>query len=119
MRLLIVGGHDREIAAAIGMAVERGATLRHVVSPEAGLEELRAGRGAELILIEVGADIAGLIRALAAERIFVPVVAYGVRKEDERIDYDDLARLALEHRPRVIVLGASAYPRTIDFAAAM
>jgi glycine hydroxymethyltransferase len=48
---------------------------------------------------------------------YFKVVAYGVRKEDERIDYDDLQRLALEHRPRVIVLGASAYPRTIDFAA--
>ena len=48
---------------------------------------------------------------------YFKVVAYGVRKEDERIDYDDLQRLALEHRPRLIVLGASAYPRTIDFAA--
>jgi glycine hydroxymethyltransferase len=48
---------------------------------------------------------------------YFKVVAYGVRKEDERIDYDDLQRLALEHRPRIIVMGASAYPRTIDFAA--
>jgi len=48
---------------------------------------------------------------------YFKVVAYGVRKEDERIDYDDLARLALEHRPKLIVVGASAYPRTIDFAA--
>jgi len=45
------------------------------------------------------------------------VVAYGVRREDERIDYDELARLAAEHRPKVIVVGASAYPRVIDFAA--
>jgi glycine hydroxymethyltransferase len=45
------------------------------------------------------------------------VVAYGVRKEDERIDYEALAALALEHKPRIIVVGASAYPRTIDFAA--
>jgi glycine hydroxymethyltransferase len=45
------------------------------------------------------------------------VVAYGVRKEDERIDYQALAALAAEHRPRMIVVGASAYPRTIDFAA--
>jgi glycine hydroxymethyltransferase len=43
------------------------------------------------------------------------VVAYGVRREDERIDYDALAALAREHRPRVIVAGASAYPREIDF----
>ncbi len=45
------------------------------------------------------------------------VAAYGVRKEDERIDYEELKRLAVEHRPKVIVVGASAYPRTIDFAA--
>jgi glycine hydroxymethyltransferase len=45
------------------------------------------------------------------------VVAYGVRKEDERIDYEELKRLVVEHRPKVVVVGASAYPRTIDFAA--
>jgi glycine hydroxymethyltransferase len=45
------------------------------------------------------------------------VVAYGVRKEDERIDYDAIFDLARQHRPKVIVAGASAYPRTIDFVA--
>jgi glycine hydroxymethyltransferase len=48
--------------------------------------------------------------------LFYKVVAYGVRREDEQIDYETMAALALEHRPRVIVVGASAYPRTIDFA---
>jgi glycine hydroxymethyltransferase len=43
------------------------------------------------------------------------VVAYGVRREDERIDYDQLAALAREHRPGLIIAGASAYPREIDF----
>ncbi|HEY6066879.1 MAG TPA: serine hydroxymethyltransferase [Thermoanaerobaculia bacterium] len=43
------------------------------------------------------------------------VVAYGVRREDERIDYDELATLAREHRPGLIIAGASAYPREIDF----
>jgi glycine hydroxymethyltransferase len=43
------------------------------------------------------------------------VVHYGVRKEDERIDYDQVARLAREHRPKLVVAGASAYPRAIDF----
>ena len=43
-------------------------------------------------------------------------VAYGVRREDERIDYAELERLAREHRPKLIVCGASAYPRIIDFA---
>src|SRR5208337_933713 len=44
------------------------------------------------------------------------IVPYGVRKEDERIDYDELARLAEEHKPKMIITGASAYPRIIDFA---
>ncbi|HTS24968.1 MAG TPA: serine hydroxymethyltransferase [Bryobacteraceae bacterium] len=43
------------------------------------------------------------------------VVPYSVRKDDERIDYDDVARLANEHRPKMIIAGASAYPRTLDF----
>src|SRR5207302_9042758 len=43
------------------------------------------------------------------------IVPYGVRQESETIDYNELERLALEHRPRLIVAGASAYPRTLDF----
>jgi len=43
------------------------------------------------------------------------VVAYGVREEDELIDYDELARLAQEHKPKMIIGGASAYSRVIDF----
>ncbi|MDQ6894701.1 MAG: serine hydroxymethyltransferase [Acidobacteriota bacterium] len=43
------------------------------------------------------------------------VAAYGVRREDERIDYDALAALAREHRPKLIIAGASAYAREIDF----
>jgi glycine hydroxymethyltransferase len=43
------------------------------------------------------------------------IIPYGVRKEDEIIDYDELARLAEEHKPKMIIAGASAYPRIIDF----
>jgi glycine hydroxymethyltransferase len=43
------------------------------------------------------------------------VVPYGVRKDDEIIDYDEVRRLAEEHRPKMIIAGASAYPRIIDF----
>ncbi len=43
------------------------------------------------------------------------VISYGVNPETERIDYDELERLAHEHRPKMIICGASAYPRTIDF----
>jgi glycine hydroxymethyltransferase len=42
-------------------------------------------------------------------------VPYGVRRDDQRIDMEELARLAQEHRPKVIVAGGSAYPRIIDF----
>jgi glycine hydroxymethyltransferase len=48
---------------------------------------------------------------------FYNVVAYGVRKEDETIDYEGMAALAAEHQPKVIVVGASAYSRVIDFPA--
>ena len=43
------------------------------------------------------------------------VVPYGVRRDDERIDYDELQRLASEHKPKMIIAGGSAYPRTLDF----
>ncbi|PYS19076.1 MAG: serine hydroxymethyltransferase, partial [Acidobacteria bacterium] len=43
------------------------------------------------------------------------IVPYGVRKDSEVIDYDELARLAREHKPKLIIVGASAYPRTIEF----
>jgi len=42
-------------------------------------------------------------------------IAYGVRQEDERIDYEEIERLALEHKPKMVVAGASAYSRIIDF----
>ena len=45
------------------------------------------------------------------------IVPYGVKKETGRIDYEEVERLALEHKPKMIVVGASAYSRTLDFAA--
>ena len=44
------------------------------------------------------------------------IVPYGVKKDDERIDYEELARLAEENKPKMIIAGGSAYPRIIDFA---
>ena len=44
------------------------------------------------------------------------VADYGVNRETEQIDYDELQRIAEEHRPKLLICGASAYPRTIDFA---
>ncbi len=47
---------------------------------------------------------------------FFEIVHYGVRQDNEHIDYDQLAKLAREHKPKMITVGASAYPRIIDFA---
>jgi glycine hydroxymethyltransferase len=44
------------------------------------------------------------------------VIPYGVRRDDETIDYEELARLAEQHRPKLIIAGGSAYPRVLDFA---
>ncbi len=46
---------------------------------------------------------------------YFTIIPYGVSQKDERIDYEELERLALEHKPKMILLGASAYPRIIDF----
>ena len=44
------------------------------------------------------------------------IVPYGVRREDEQLDYDAVETLAVEHRPRLLIAGGSAYPRALDFA---
>ena len=48
---------------------------------------------------------------------FYTIIPYGVSEKNEQIDYDQLERLAVEHKPKMILMGASAYPRIIDFAA--
>ena len=45
------------------------------------------------------------------------IISYGVRQDTELIDYDEVRALAVEHRPKMIICGATAYPRLIDFAA--
>lgn len=47
---------------------------------------------------------------------YFKIIPYGVDENEQRIDYDEVRRLALEHRPRMLVAGASAYSRVIDFA---
>jgi len=47
---------------------------------------------------------------------YFTIASYGVRREDERLDYEEVAKLVRQHRPKLIVAGASAYPRTINFA---
>ena len=56
--------------------------LRQVATPESAIEELCAGRGADLLLAEASLDIDWPIRALGRERIVIPVVAYGNATDD-------------------------------------
>jgi two-component system, response regulator FlrC len=76
--VLIVGASNEQVARAIHIAVRQGGALRHVATPEAAVQELGAGRGADLLLVDVAVDIARLIGVLGTQRIFAPVVAYGV-----------------------------------------
>ncbi|MGV3491683.1 MAG: sigma-54-dependent transcriptional regulator [Devosia sp.] len=77
MRLLIVGALEGQLTTATKLAMDGGAKVAHAPSIEIALAALRAGRGADLLLVDVMMDIAGLIAALDAERIVLPVVACG------------------------------------------
>jgi DNA-binding NtrC family response regulator len=78
MRLLIIGTLNGQLGAATKIAMDRGVKVVHVSDIEPGLNELRLGRGADLIMIDVGQPVAKLVDALKAERFHVPVVACGV-----------------------------------------
>ena len=83
MRLLIIGTLDGQVGAASQIALKRGAKVSHVDTVEGGLEYLRTGRGADLVLVDVKEDLAGLINSLTAERIAVPVVACGIGNDTQ------------------------------------
>jgi two-component system response regulator FlrC len=83
MRLLIIGSLDGQIGAAGQIARSRGATVSQVDGIEAGLEVLRSGKGADVIMVDVRCDIAKFIAAMTAERIATPVVACGVSTNAE------------------------------------
>jgi DNA-binding NtrC family response regulator len=84
MRLLIVGSLGGQIGAATKIALSRGAKVAHAGSVDLALTDLRSGRGADLIMADVGLDIGTLVRALAAERICTPVVACGIGTDARR-----------------------------------
>ena len=92
------------------------------VQPHSGAQ---ANTAAFFALLQPGDTILGLSLAHGGHlthgmkinysgRMF-EVVPYGVREDDQRIDYDELERLAHEHKPKMIMVGASAYPRIIEF----
>ncbi len=109
------------------LAIERAKTLfgaQHAnVQPHSGSS---ANMAAYMALIQPGDTVLGLSLANGGHLTHgSPVnfsgltyrfVAYGVRREDERIDYDEVRSLAREHRPKLLVAGTTAYPRELDFA---
>lgn len=108
------------------LAIERakklfGASFANV-QPHSGSQ---ANQGVLLALVKPGDTILGMSLAAGGHLThgaapnesgkWFNAVQYGVRREDALIDYDEVARLADEHRPKLIIAGASAYPRVIDW----
>ena len=83
MRLLVVGRLSGLITQAVKMAMTAGAKVAHVETCERATQALRAGQGADLLMVDYEFDIAALIAANEAERIRVPVVACGVGSDPE------------------------------------
>ncbi|MCX7589080.1 sigma-54 interaction domain-containing protein [Phenylobacterium sp. 58.2.17] len=84
MRLLVVGKLNGQLSNAVKMAMTAGAKVSHVETIEAATHALRAGQGADLLLVDYDLDIAGLIAANEGERIRVPVVACGVDPDAQK-----------------------------------
>lgn len=93
------------------------------VQPHSGSQ---ANMGAYMALCDAGDTILGMNLAHGGHLthgspvnfsgLLYKIVSYGVSQDTQQIDYDEVRRLALEHKPKIIVCGASAYPRVIDFA---
>jgi two-component system, response regulator FlrC len=84
MRLLVVGKLSGQLSNAVKMAMSAGAKVSHVETIEAATHALRAGQGADLLMVDYDLDIAALIAANEIERIRVPVVACGVGADPKR-----------------------------------
>jgi len=84
MRLLVVGRLSGQLASAVKMAMAHGAKVSHVERTDQATEQLRRGQGADLLMVDYNLDIAGLIKANDAERIYVPVVACGIDNDADK-----------------------------------
>ena len=114
------------VDVAESLAIARATTLfgaEHVnVQPHSGAQ---ANMAVYLTLLQPGDTVLGMNLAhgghlthghpLNFSGKLYTIVPYGVREEDERIDYEELERLAHQHKPQMIMVGASAYSRVIDF----
>jgi DNA-binding NtrC family response regulator len=83
MRVLIVGSLDGQVGAAAQIAIMRGATVAQADDVNNALRALRAGEGADVVLIDVQMDVGKLTEGLLAERITIPVVACGIGTDRE------------------------------------
>lgn len=81
MRLLIVGTLKGQLTTATKIAMDKGATVTHAEDNEQALRVLRGGKGADLLLVDVGLDIRDLVMRLEAEHIHVPIVACGISSD--------------------------------------
>jgi glycine hydroxymethyltransferase len=121
-------GGCEEVDVAEQLAIDRATALfgaEHVnAQPHAGAQ---ANNAAYMAMLDPGDTIMGMaldhgghlthgMKLNVSGRLY-HVVAYHVRREDLLVDMDEVARLAAEHRPKVIVAGWSAYPRQLDFGA--
>ncbi|MBI4285237.1 MAG: serine hydroxymethyltransferase [Chloroflexi bacterium] len=111
-----------------GLAIQRARELFHAehanVQPHSGTQ---ANMAAYFALLEYGDTVMGMSLAHGGHLTHGDKVSfsgksysfiqYGINRETERIDYQEVERLALKHKPKLIVVGASAYPRVIDFEA--
>lgn len=78
MRLMIIGAMNGQIGAASQVAISRGAKVSHADDVEQGMAALRAGEGADIVMIDTTQDIRKLVACLESERITLPVVACGI-----------------------------------------
>ena len=83
MRLLIIGSLDGQVISATQIAMQRGAKVAHAETTDIALKNLRAGQGAELVMIEVSQDISGFVQSLKTERFNIPIVACGIGSDTE------------------------------------
>ena len=83
MRLLIIGTLDGQIGGASRIAIDRGARVTQADNIDSGLETLRKGNSADLLMVDVNFDISALIESLRNERIIVPVVACGIGNDTQ------------------------------------
>ncbi len=83
MRLLIIGTLDGQIGGASRIAIDRGAQVAQADDIKSGLEALRAGNGADLVMVDVNLDVGSLIESLKDERIIIPVVACGIGNDTQ------------------------------------